>query len=241
MTTPEQAIWQTVLMQAVNDALIGYTENNGAYDKAAKIAATHTARTYLTQPSKDLATVCALAGLDPVAVCESMARQIATAPTPEQLFSGSRRRDHSTSQRYTHEGQTHTLKEWAVITGIAEHKLRNRIRKDWCITRALTTQVGAAQAKPKADPKPKRSTAKMLTHEGQTRTIAQWSKVTGIPQTILHMRERSGWNAEKIITTPYTPRRQRGVVLVFGERFGTGGGSSLQDGRKIDFSEETTQ
>jgi hypothetical protein len=236
MITPEQGIWQTVLTQAVNDALIGVTGTDGG-SRQSKISATHTARAYFTEPHKDFALICTLADLDATAVREAMIKRIADAPTPEELFTGSRRRDQSAATKITHNGTTRTLHAWAKITGIPAHNLRNRISSGWSIERTLTTPVG----RPKAAPKAKRiSTAKTLTHEGQTRTIAQWSKVTGISKIILHMRERSGWDDERILTTPYIPRR-RGVVPDFEGAFGTGGMGSLQDSRDINFAEETTQ
>jgi len=234
MITPEQAIWQIVLRQAVDDALIGVTGTDGG-TRQAKINATHKARAYFTKPDPDLALVCTLADLDPTAVREAMIKRIADAPSPEDLFTGSRRRDQSAATKITHNGNTRTLHAWATITGISAVNLRNRISSGWTVDRTLTTPVG----RPKAAPKPKRiSTAKTLTHEGQTRTIAQWSKVTGISKIILHMRERSGWDAERILTTPYIPRR-RGVVSDFEGLRKTGGMANAQDTTKIVFQDQT--
>lgn len=236
MTTPEQTLWREVLALAVQDAIVGSTD--AGQTKQTKINQTIQARTYLTTASADLATVCTLADLDPVAVREAMIKRIAAAPTPEQLFSVSRRRMHSATIMLTHEGQTHDLTTWAKITGVSKQALRNRVRKKWDAQRILTTPTHMPKAEPK--PKAKRSAAKQLTHDGQTRTIAQWSKATGIPQTILHMRERSGWNAERILTTPYTPRRQRGVVPDFAHDQGTGGGTAAQETPNITFQDALT-
>lgn len=203
MTTPEQALWQIVLTQAVNDALIGVTSNGEGGTRQSKIRNTHAARAYFTKPDKDLAMICTLAGLDATAVREAMIKRISEAPAPEDLFTGSRRLNPSAASQITYEGTTRTLHAWAAITGISETSLRNRISSGWTVARALTTPVG----RPAAQPKPQRtSTAKTLTYKSQTRTIAQWSKITGISKIILHMRERSGWDAERIITTPYAPR-----------------------------------
>ncbi len=80
----ERELWQQVLLQAVNDALHGVP--GGMSNKAVRIRDTHAARDYLTTPSQDLSMVCNLAGLDPVAVIERMRKQIAAAPTPEELI-----------------------------------------------------------------------------------------------------------------------------------------------------------
>lgn len=42
----------------------------------------------------------------------------------------------------------------------------------------------------------------MLTFQGKTRTLKQWSEITGISYTALYNRTRRGWNVERILTTP---------------------------------------
>lgn len=207
MTTPEQTLWREVLALAVQDALKGITDAGQA--KLTKIIQTHRARSYLTTANDDLHMVCALADLDPTAVREAMIKRIAAEPTPEELFAD-RRHHHSATIMLTHNGETHDLNQWSKIIGISKQTLRNRHRYGWPTERILTTMKHSRSTQPKPKAKPK-STAKLLTHEGHTRTIAKWSKATGIPQTILHMRERMGWSAERILTTPYTPR---GTVIV---------------------------
>jgi hypothetical protein len=42
---------------------------------------------------------------------------------------------------YEHNGENHTLYDWAKITGKTHNQLRNRIRLGWDIERALNTPV----------------------------------------------------------------------------------------------------
>ncbi len=42
---------------------------------------------------------------------------------------------------------------------------------------------------------------RLLTHDGKTHNITQWSEITGIPRMVLFNRLRRGWDTEKILTT----------------------------------------
>jgi len=46
-----------------------------------------------------------------------------------------------------------------------------------------------------------RRTNKMITYNGKTQTMAQWSRETGIHQDILYKRFKRNWSAEKALTT----------------------------------------
>jgi len=41
----------------------------------------------------------------------------------------------------TFRGKTHTLSEWAVLTGINSDAIRRRLRKGWSLTKTLTTPI----------------------------------------------------------------------------------------------------
>ncbi len=40
-----------------------------------------------------------------------------------------------------------------------------------------------------------------LSYEGQTKTLSEWSDITGIPKNVLKQRIKYGWSAEKTLTT----------------------------------------
>lgn len=66
ITNPERGLWQAVLLQAVEEALHG-PKNVSPLHRARMW---REARDYITTPSKDLAMVCSLAGVEMDAVVE---------------------------------------------------------------------------------------------------------------------------------------------------------------------------
>lgn len=47
-----------------------------------------------------------------------------------------------------------------------------------------------------------RRTTVLLTHNGETKTMAEWSRITGIGKTTLSNRLKAGWSHEGALTTP---------------------------------------
>lgn len=41
---------------------------------------------------------------------------------------------------------------------------------------------------------------------GETKTIAEWARDIGMPDYVLRLRFRRGWNPERALTTPYLRR-----------------------------------
>ncbi len=76
-------LWREVLFLAIRDAVMGV--RIGARDRCDRARLTHEARNYILHYNRDFNEVCSLAGLDPEAVREHVAKQIAAAPTPEEL------------------------------------------------------------------------------------------------------------------------------------------------------------
>lgn len=119
--------------------------------KTVRIRDTQAARDYLTTPSKDLATVCSLAGLDMQAVIEQMRKQIVAAPTPVELIGKPKpRKSAQGGGRFVHSaksltlgGETLTVKEWAERTGIKRGTIHFRLRKGWGVEASLLTPCRA--------------------------------------------------------------------------------------------------
>lgn len=88
ITNPERALWQAVLLQAVEEALHG-PKNTYRLHRAREW---QEARDYITTPSKDLEMVCAMAGVEMDAVVERMRVQIEKAPSPEEPADRPRRK-----------------------------------------------------------------------------------------------------------------------------------------------------
>jgi AraC-like DNA-binding protein len=74
-------------------------------------------------------------------------------------------------------GQTMTLYQWAQETGMSRSTLRSRIEYGWDPERALTEEIGHDANKPR-----------MFTAFGETLSVRDWSRRTGIPLSTLKSR-----------------------------------------------------
>lgn len=86
---PERALWQSVLLLAIEEALNG-VNGNGNIPQAKRELMIERTRAYLTRPSHDLALVCSGAEIDMNALIERMKGRIANAPDPAELAVGKR-------------------------------------------------------------------------------------------------------------------------------------------------------
>jgi hypothetical protein len=75
--------------------------------------------------------------------------------------------NYPSASRYTHKGQTLTIKEWAKKHGVRTETLRGRIKKGMPFPRVLT---------------PKRLPSKdiFITFQGKTLNMSQWAKKLGL-------------------------------------------------------------
>ena len=48
---------------------------------------------------------------------------------------------------------------------------------------------------------------KMLEFQGETRSISEWSEITGIPRLTIHQRLNRGFSVEEALTLPLNKRR----------------------------------
>lgn len=46
---------------------------------------------------------------------------------------------------------------------------------------------------------------RLITHNGETRCIADWADIVGVPATVIYTRLSQGWGEEKALTTPVRP------------------------------------
>lgn len=67
-----------------------------------------------------------------------------------------------------------------------------RLRLGWSADRALSTNIQV----------PGTCLAKTYSHNGQERTLREWSDVTGIPLKALHARVHDGWPVDVMLSTP---------------------------------------
>lgn len=135
----ERDLWNSVLLRAVDDAL--YAPNTGG-GKVSRILDAAAARSYLTKPSKDLATICDIVGIDMTALIERMRRQIANAnPLPSPPVKKPKRKPkvkrHDGLIMITFAGETLTVSEWSGRTGVKPATIRHRYRKGWSADEVL--------------------------------------------------------------------------------------------------------
>ena len=84
-TSSEQALWQSVLLMAVEDALYSFPINSqSCHNVKIRDKDKLKAREYFSKAVADFQTVCHLAGLDPIATKEHVCKQITTLEAQEQ-------------------------------------------------------------------------------------------------------------------------------------------------------------
>lgn len=209
---PERALWREVLLRQIEDALHGPAGITGTADR---IRAIKDARRLLSKPSKQLDHLCTLADIDPSAVVARIGKQIADAPTPEQLAAEKkanrvtllRRATQPKAKRvkvkdrlFTFKGESLTMQQWSDRTGLPVTTIASRLRDHWTIERALTQPIG------------QRNRA--------------WG-YTGVPNVADHTPCAAG-----VANSDGRP----GVGSDFAQDKGTGGGRSAQDRPEISFS-----
>lgn len=134
----------------------------------------------------------------------------------------------------TFNGETLTIPEWSERTGLSELAIKSRLREGWTPERTLTHGTKAPTVK-----------RPVITYDGETLPLTEWSARTGIAYGVLNSRLASNWTPERILTTPVKVRAptaqaptqaQPGVVSDFAGSEGTGGGRLLQETPEISFS-----
>jgi hypothetical protein len=137
MTSGDANLWRQVLLLAVTDALIGSTDGGSC---AVKIKATHKAGRYFTTPNADFKQVCHMANLDPIAVRDAVAKQIAAAPAVEDLFQmAGRRHSRANARPMTYNGETLSVDQIAQRTGLSRSVIKSRHTQNWSTEGILTT------------------------------------------------------------------------------------------------------
>jgi len=99
-------------------------------------------------------------------------------------------------------GRRQTGPQWAREYGIKYHTIRARLRKGWSIEDAIARPlVEAGQHK-----------VTMLTVGGVTKTLYEWSEISGIAAPTIRARVRKVEPAEVAVFRDLTPRNKRGCV-----------------------------
>lgn len=100
----------------------------------------------------------------------------------------------------TFEGVTQSVREWALDYGIPANMIANRIRLGWTVARAITTPMRAKPGDQLDDVVPRRCA--IFTHNGASRSLSEWSHVTGLSRGVLAYRINNGWTLKSAFETP---------------------------------------
>ena len=141
IASAERALWQEVLLRAITDARLD--ASSWPFPVSA-YAETAEARAYLATPSKDLAIVCALAGVEVEALLDRMQRQVASVavvPVVQHLEQSKPRVPPKRNQTLTHDGKTLTVPEWVKVTGLSRAAIYGRLRRGWPVEAVLAPPV----------------------------------------------------------------------------------------------------
>ncbi len=103
-------------------------------------------------------------------------------------------RNRSNNRRLFYKGEELTVAEWSERYGINRFTLMQRVKKGWSMRRALTT--------PPCKKTSKRGNNRRITFRGETLSLYDWGKRTGICTVTIHLRLKSNWSIEDALTIP---------------------------------------
>lgn len=226
--SPERELWQVVLMTAIDDAVSGVPATS-CPNPARRVRMTIEARAYITTPSRDLSMVCTLAGLDPAAVLDRMRARIAAAPSIEELFSADaiaefrRIEEEAEAKRLERlEAQAMRREREASRTAARDEAQARRDRKNER-RREKRAEAKAQRDREKAEaqeaPDPRLAhlraerdrrghtsgrsgTGAMLTHNGMTLSISEWTEITGLGNATIRKRLKDGMSHAEALRPP---------------------------------------
>lgn len=94
-----------------------------------------------------------------------------------------------------YDGQTHPLKRWARIYGVCPTTLKGRLDRGWSFEDAISIP-------------PKEAPFKNLLFEynGESHTVSEWSKLTGIPYNTVKNRIKKGLEMHHVLNDPIKNR-----------------------------------
>jgi hypothetical protein len=101
----------------------------------------------------------------------------------------------------TYQDNTLSLQGWANKLGIDRKVLARRLKLGWTVERVLSAPVDPTAGRKKP--------SRLITHDGETRSLADWARHTGIRRHTISYRLRSGWSVAEALGTPPMPSRHK--------------------------------
>lgn len=100
-----------------------------------------------------------------------------------------------------------SFKEWAIANGYDENAKRGECTIDRIDVNGDYTPENCRWITMKEQCKNKRNTVRII-HNGEDKTISEWSEITGISRSVIYARYRYGWSSDEIFS-PINQRRKR--------------------------------
>jgi hypothetical protein len=104
----------------------------------------------------------------------------------------------------TWNGETHTIAEWSVKTGVSVWNIYRRITQRWPLEKVFTPLVRVRKTRvlPHAEPTKRRNEVR-LTWNGKSQTLPEWSRELGIPLKTLQRRfHHLLWSTDDVLGLP---------------------------------------
>ena len=88
------------------------------------------------------------------------------------------------------------------MASVSKATMRMRLKNGWSVERALTEPP---------------VTRAPLDIDGESLTLEEWTRRSGIPRSVITSRLRQGWNAKEAVFTPTDRQRKRTPLTAHGE------------------------
>nr|DAY71092.1 MAG TPA: PVL ORF-50-like family [Caudoviricetes sp.] len=101
-------------------------------------------------------------------------------------------------------GESHTISEWSMITGIPYATLRKRLNDGWDIDKIFNTPVN--------------DYIQTITNSnGESHTISEWSMIIGLNRDLIYDRlYKQNWDVDKALYTPVSTDRMPNYITYYG-------------------------
>lgn len=93
-------------------------------------------------------------------------------------------------------GESHTITEWAKMTGFLAETIRKRLNIGFSQEDAVSSPLGEHRKK-------------IVEFNGERHTTCEWSILLGFSKNLIDYRLKKGWSIEKALTTPRIRNRKR--------------------------------